>query len=495
MPGKVTLRAEKGPIEGQVFEFDEPDIFVFGRGKDCHARLPEDDRTASRHHFIMDINPPSARVRDLGSLNGTYVNETKHGGRDLNETPEEASRRNFPVVELEDFDKIRVGETILSVEVRQPAWCHKCHQLIPGQLYPRGTVGILFTCEDCERKAAEPKLVTIEEEPMPVRCGECGKDVSNEVGPGPRGDYVCNSCRSRAQKDPLGVLLRHLMGKMGIGESAPGEFPGYSIERTLGKGGMGKVYLARRKEDGKHVAIKVMLSQVAVNEDTRKRFLREAEETAKMEHPNCVEFYEAGSAGPGFYFVIEYCPGGSVDLLMARRGGTLSVDEARSIMLDSLAGLSHIHQRGTIHRDVKPHNIVLTHPDGGVAKLMDFGLSKNFEEKGLSGGLTQTGMYAGTPQFLPREQIINFKRVKPVTDIWGMVATFYHMLTGRFPLDFPPGRDPMEVILSDTPTPIRKRSRSVPKPLAKVIDRSLAVETNKRYQTAAEFRDALQAVL
>ena len=73
MPGRVTLKVEKGPIRGQVFTFDEHDTFIFGRSPDCHARLPEGDRTASRHHFILEVNPPDACIRDLGSLNGTYV--------------------------------------------------------------------------------------------------------------------------------------------------------------------------------------------------------------------------------------------------------------------------------------------------------------------------------------------------------------------------------------------------------------------------------------
>lgn len=497
MPGRITLNAAEGPIKGQAFEFDEPDIFVFGRAQDCHAHLPEDDRTASRHHFILEMNPPDARVRDLGSLNGTFVNETKYGGRERGETPEEAARRTFPTVDLEDGDKIRVGETILSVEIDLPARCHKCHEALPGQLQPRGTVGALFTCTDCEHEAGGklegPVIPDDEEVSQSIRCAECGKDVSDEIGPGRRGAYVCNSCRGHAEEDPLGVLLRHLLQQVGVADSTPAEFPGYDIQKTIGRGGMGKVYLARRQEDGEHVALKVMLAQHAVGEQNRRQFLREIQETGRMRHPNCVELYDHGSAGPALFLVLEFCAGGSVDTLMDRLGRTLSVEEARPIMLESLEGLAHIHHQGSVHRDMKPHNILLTEPGGGTAKITDFGLAKSLVDNGFT-DITKTGTMAGTPSFMPREQLINYKYVEPVSDVWSMGASFYYMLTGSPPLNFTRGRDPMEIILSDTPVPIRKRSRSIPKPLAQVIDRSLAVSPNDRYQTADEFRDALQAV-
>src|SRR6185503_1255868 len=102
MPGKVTLRVTRGPIQGKVFTFEQHDTFIFGRDEDCHARLPKEDKTASRHHFILEVNPPDARLRDLGSLNGVYINDTKYGGRDRDENLQEANRRKFPELDLKD---------------------------------------------------------------------------------------------------------------------------------------------------------------------------------------------------------------------------------------------------------------------------------------------------------------------------------------------------------------------------------------------------------
>ena len=110
MPAKVELEVVAGPKRGKKFCFDEHDTFVFGRMPDCHACFP-DDNQVSRHHFLLEANPPQACLRDLGSLNGTYVNGVKHGGRKKGETPEEGVQRHYPELSLKDGDRIQVGQT------------------------------------------------------------------------------------------------------------------------------------------------------------------------------------------------------------------------------------------------------------------------------------------------------------------------------------------------------------------------------------------------
>src|SRR5947207_3331969 len=117
MPGRVCLDVVAGPIQGRHFEFDAHDTFLFGRSPDCHAELSADDSTASRHHFLLEVNPPAARLRDLGSLNGTYVNGQKYGGRGRHLTPEEGARQPLPQVDIKDGDTIRVGATVFNVRV------------------------------------------------------------------------------------------------------------------------------------------------------------------------------------------------------------------------------------------------------------------------------------------------------------------------------------------------------------------------------------------
>ncbi len=129
-----------------------------------------------------------------------------------------------------------------------------------------------------------------------------------------------------------------------------------------------------------------------------------------------------------------------------------------------------------------------------MAKVGDFGFAKSFQKAGFS-GMTMTGHYAGTPYFMPREQVINFKYVKPVSDIWSMGATCYNVLTGKLPRDYPHGVDPIEVILGGKIVPIQKRDARIPAKLAEVIDRAVANDPKKRYQDAGEMREALARAL
>ena len=147
-----------------------------------------------------------------------------------------------------------------------------------------------------------------------------------------------------------------------------------------------------------------------------------------------------------------------------------------------------------MHRDLKPSNILLSGPPASpVAKIADLGLAKNFEKAGFS-GMTVTGAYAGTPYYMPKEQLLNYKYVKPVSDIWSIGASFYNMLTGVTPRDFPKGTDPMEIILRDEMVPILKRNVPIPAALAAVLDKATQAKKENRYQDAAEMLDALKKV-
>ena len=163
-------------------------------------------------------------------------------------------------------------------------------------------------------------------------------------------------------------------------------------------------------------------------------------------------------------------------------------------MRQCLEGLAFVHGRGVVHRDLKPCNVLLSgRPENPIAKIADLGLAKNFDKAGFS-GMTVTGAFAGTPTFMPKEQLVNFKYVKPVTDVWSLGATFYAMLTGQTPRDFPKGCDPMEVILRNEIIPIRKRDSRIPGALAGVIDKATQASPKDRYQDAQEMLAALKNV-
>lgn len=442
-----------GPMKGKTFSFKEHDTFLFGRLEECHCYLP-DDGQVSRRHFIVEVNPPDARIRDFGSRNGTYVNDKKIGGREEGETPEQGQKRKYPEVDLKNGDVIKVGQTVLAVKI-----------------------------EGDQVKG-------------PMLCSCCGKDVAVEIGGRRHGDYICLSCRQSIDVDPV-QILQGILAKEAGKPVAKGDLPiiaGFRIAKRIGIGGFGAVYLAERESDKKRVAIKIMLARVAVDEDARRKFTQEITLLKDLQHSNIVTIIDSGSAGSAFYFVMEYCPGGSVADYMEANGGKLSVNAVMPIMVRALEGLAWAHGKGVVHRDMKPSNILLSGtPENPIAKIADLGLAKNFDKAGFS-GMTVTGAYAGTPIFMPKEQLTNFKYVKPVTDVWSIGATFYNMLTGQTPRDFPKGCDPMEVILRGEVVPIARRVSHIPNDLAAVIDRAIQTNPKDRYQDAAEMLDALRRV-
>jgi len=269
------------------------------------------------------------------------------------------------------------------------------------------------------------------------------------------------------------------------------DIPGYEIEKELGRGGFGVVFRARRLSDSVPVAIKVLLPRVAVRPAELEKFLREMTITAQLRHRNIVKLYDQGHSEGIPWFVMEYCEGGSLWDFIRQHGGKVPLETARPIMLAALEGLAHAHQQGIVHRDLKPQNILL---DRGVARISDFGLAKNFQQAGFS-GLSITGNYAGTPLFMPREQLINFKYMKPVSDVWSMAATFYFMLTGQFPYPFTPKRDAIDVILNEAVVPIAKRQAGLGSKLCAAIDISLSNKPSTRPQDGKELLAMFSAAM
>jgi serine/threonine protein kinase len=265
----------------------------------------------------------------------------------------------------------------------------------------------------------------------------------------------------------------------------------YEIERLLGRGGMGAVYLARRPGGGAPVALKVMLPKMVVDEAAQEIFIREIEVTRALRHPNVVGLLDFGRHEGRFYFALEYCSGGSVEDLRVRLGGRVPLPSTLRIAVDALEGLAAAHESGFVHRDLKPDNVLLG--EDGAARLADFGLAKSFQQAGLS-GLTATGAVGGTFPFMAREQLTSYREARPTTDVWSMAATLYFLLTGQYARDFG-DQDPIAAILRGGIVPLRRRDPSLPEDLAAVIDRALDDEPTRRFPTAREFGSALAGVL
>jgi serine/threonine protein kinase len=255
---------------------------------------------------------------------------------------------------------------------------------------------------------------------------------------------------------------------------------------------MGAVYLARGRADGRKVALKVMLPQAEVDEASQGIFLREIEVTRALRHPNIVELLDFGKHEGRFYFALEYCPGGNADALVQKQNGPLGLATVLRLAAGALDGLAAAHEAGFVHRDIKPDNLLVA--ADGTAKLADFGLAKSFQQAGLS-GMTATGAVAGTFFFMPREQLTNFREVRPVSDVWSMAATLYFLLTAEYARDFRSKPDPLAVILRGGVVPIRDRDPFVPDDLGEVLDRALMDDPESRFPHAGAFLAALRGVL
>jgi serine/threonine-protein kinase len=505
MPAKVILSAIDGQLAGRRFVFKDRTTCIVGRANDCGLRIPVDPArpTVSRHHCLLDVNPPDIRIRDFGSRNGTYINGKKIGQRRKGQSPEEATRLVFPEHDLREGDEVRLGNTIFRIGVQIPIYCVSCSAEIvlpsPSRL-PGASAEI--TCQACGNVVRHGNHEPEAPATQGRRCARCGRDVSVEAGQRP-GEYICAQCRA----DPFAVLNRMLQAAS-TGEKLLVAIDGYDIIRPLGQGGMGAVYLARHERLGNDVALKVMLPQVAAGPNAVDRFLREVQTMRALVHPNIVRLFDSGCYQRTFFLTLEYCNGGSVDKLMRTRGGKLTIDEAVKIVLQVLEGLDYAHRvelsdvtlkdgksgqgRGLVHRDLKPANIFLcSSPNGVVAKVGDYGLAKAFDLAGLSGH-TCVGVVGGTPHFMPRQQVLRFKYAKPEVDVWAAAASLYFMLTGCCPRDFQEREDPWLTVLQTDPVPIRRRCSEIPKRLAHVIDEALIDSPHIKIKSAAELKRAIE---
>ena len=498
MPARITLTVASGPLEGKQFVFEERTTVLLGKQSDCHIRFPKEYGTVSRHHCLIDLNPPDARIRDLGSRNGTHVNDRLIGKRSVEQSLEEARRLSFAEVDLSDGDIIKIGKARLRVAIHAPCVCCACSKEIPPeqQEQAREASG-QYRCVLCQA-TVPPQFSPGQPTKSTRACVRCGRDVSQEAGRS-AGDYVCVSCRS-APDSVIGKLL----DDANRGANELQAIRDHHIVKELGRGGMGAVYLARHGLTGRHVALKVMLPSVAANARAQEMFLREVANTCALDHPNVVRLFEAGCFRGTFFFTLEYCEAGSLFDQLKKRGKPMSVDSAVKLTLHALTGLDYAHQvalanvkladgdpskgRGLVHRDIKPHNLFPARTgEKYAAKIGDYGLAKAFDLAGLS-GLTATGAAAGTPTFMPRQQLLEYKYAKPDVDVWAMAASLYYMLTLQPPRDFGKGRDPWQVVLQTKAVPIRQRAPEVPTRLATVIDEALIDDPEIRFKTAAEFR-------
>jgi eukaryotic-like serine/threonine-protein kinase len=484
----VKLRVNAGPKKGKEYIFDEPQGFTFGRAEDCSC-VVEEDETFSRYHFLLEINPPQVWIQDLGSLNGTYINRRKIGSRPTGVAVDEAEPGE--AVALRDGDLITAGVHELLLMIEAPVICVDCGQeVLPVKRREAEFIGGTYLCEHC-------------------RTSRTSKDREKQKV----GLRLNPEQRKKAEDNPIEIiedLLKQYQDQGGGKEEYP-EIRGYSFQEKLGEGGFGAVYAAVRLSDGKQVAVKTLLQTRRPDQRQLNMFIREKEIVSQLRHPNVVHSESVSNIDDLHFIEMEYMSGGCVGKLLKNRG-KLALLEAAPIMLQALEGLTYIHQaevtlsfeggkkpvKGIIHRDLKPFNILLSgQPGKWTAKLSDFGLSKAFSETGFTkGSITSPGMTIGSWQYTAPEHLVNYRYLKPPTDVFELAATFYHMLTGSFVWNLSHYKDNIfRVILQSSPEPIRNRDSTIPYSVAKVIDRALSCKPEQRYRDGGEFLSAFKEAL
>ncbi|HEX6640089.1 MAG TPA: protein kinase [Thermoanaerobaculia bacterium] len=265
----------------------------------------------------------------------------------------------------------------------------------------------------------------------------------------------------------------------------------YEVESFLGKGSIGKVYLARHRRIGRRVALKtVHLEQKFEDEEDRtefyKRLQREAELCGSMQHPNVVTLYDVGYDGDLVsYLATEYIDGETL-LARLRRTRPLPLDEALGVAADLLRGLAYAQSKGIIHRDIKPANILLT--ADGVAKIADFGVARP-----LHSSLTATRSLVGTPNYMSPEQV-KTAPVSPRSDLFSAGAVMYEMLTGLKPFASPELSGILYNVVNLVPPRVTEMNPSVPDAIARIVAKLLAKDPDERYATADEALAELDSV-
>lgn len=302
----------------------------------------------------------------------------------------------------------------------------------------------------------------------------------------------------------------------------PSPLPGYDRIKSLMGDELRDLWAVRERASGKLYIL--VIQKTALPEhtiirsaDERHRFDhfgRELLIEMRLNHPNLGHAREAGKGDGCTYYLEELFPGDSADARRIKRGGKLPLAEATWIILQALSGLACLHDaafdietegtaitkprtvhvRGLVHGDIKPDNLMLMdETDRPVVQIAALDAARLIGIETFGSG--EADEIVGSPAFMPRQQVLHADTVGPEADVWAAAASYYYLLTGTAPKPFSPGKNAWQVILQESAVPIRKRDKTVPKPLAAVIDRALRDDPEIGYQTAAALRADIIAAL
>ncbi|MGQ0703327.1 MAG: serine/threonine-protein kinase [Gemmatimonadales bacterium] len=304
------------------------------------------------------------------------------------------------------------------------------------------------------------------------------------------GEDAAFCAQDRTPLRPVGSDPDELLGRV-VAER-------YAIERRLGGGGMGEVYLTRHVLMGRLSALKILSRDLTQDPEAIKRFNREATNASRISHPNVCAVYDFGLTADGLVFLaMEYVEGQPLRALLTEFG-RLPVPRAAALLSQCAAGLQAAHDLGIVHRDLKPDNIMVVSAGGESAervKLVDFGIAKAIAGEGES-GVTRTGFIVGTPEYMSPEQLSG-ARVDARSDQYSLALVFYEAITGLLPFEGGSLRGALSKRLTEPPRPLHQArpDGGFPASLQAVMSRALAREPGERFASVREFAFAVVRVM
>ena len=294
-----------------------------------------------------------------------------------------------------------------------------------------------------------------------------------------------------------GTLTKFQAGRIAIGQSTGLVLGKYIIQDKIGEGGMGEVFVAEHRRMKRPVVVKILPAAATESDYSIRRFQREVEAAAKLQHPNIVTAFDADLEDGIYFLVMEYVEGEPLGLLVSQ-GGPFSLTQALSCVLQAAQGLEYAHSQGVVHRDIKPNNLLLNKK--GEVKILDMGLARI--EDGTAtisvkdgDSLTQQNQIVGTIEYMSPEQVDDSSQADGRSDIYSLGCTFYRLLTDEPPFH---GDSIVKTLLAHRTQPvpsIRDKRPEAPVELDEILQRMMAKQPEDRYQSATELLDELKGCI